>query len=342
MKKIFGFTLAEVMVALTIIGVIMVFYVPVHKVVAAQYTTLAYAGLENLSLASKELMSGAVNVTENGVVRPGLVDEGGKLILNSNTHAFCLCLADIMNIRGGAYCPDNESGYSGVTGSTPLQYKLTNTNNWTQPNIIATNGHKYYISSHQTQNDAVASYYGYRVIAIDVTGNKKPNSDSSEGQPADIVYYIMLDDGSVYPIGVAAENRNYINSRTNAYYFSSKNLPEGLIETKAAGCKNFLSFDGIQNSKDLVWTAPTGDKAPSQVGECNFWKQTILANYGDSETPEGTYSYRMAFCLKNGQGTVFKGYNCTGDYAQAGVCGVGGAADQCVLEPVKPLYKIKI
>ncbi len=345
MKKLFGFTLSEVLVTLTIIGIIIIFYIPVNKVISVQYTTLAYSALESLSLASKELMSGDIHVKQDSTTLYALADQNGEMVITPNTHSFCMCFANVLNIRGGANCPNNESSYSSVSGSDPLKFKLSS-KNWDEPNVIGTNGYKYYISAHKDQNNSVASRYGYRVIAMDITGKKKPNAedsypDSQSGQPADIIYFIMLDDGSVFPIGVAATNRNYINSRTIAYYFSSENVPSDLLERKASGCRSFVTSEGVSNFKDLVWSAPTGSSAPSTLLECNFWKDSLMNPDPDTDNPM-TYSYRMAYCLQKGQTGHFKGYNCTGTFSQASVCATGGNADECILEPIKPLYKVKI
>lgn len=345
MKKLFGFTLAEVLVSLTIIGIIIIFYIPINKIVSVQYTTLAYSALENLSIASKELMSGDIAVHTGDETVRALWDQDGKTVLTPNTYSFCMCLGDIINVRGDVNCPKTESGYYSISGSDPLKFKLS-TETWDEPNIVGTNGYKYYISAHHTQNNSVASHFGYRVIAIDITGEKRPNAEDTypdvpSGQPSDIIYFIILDDGSVFPIGVAATNRNYINARTIAYYYSSHNLPEGLIETKAYGCKNFVSAEGISDFKDLVWASQTGSTAPSKPLECNFWKDNLLNPDTDAEQ-RTTYSYRIAYCLQKGQTGVFKGYNCTGTFSQASVCAAGGNADNCILEPVKPIYKVKI
>ncbi len=353
MKKLIGFTLAEVMIAFTIIGVIMVFYVPVHKVVAAQYTTLAYSAWENLSLASKELLSGDYATSIGNEEKPALVYSNGELVLNPDDDVFCLCMAEVMNTTG-RYCQP-EAPYSSVSGSNPLEFKLASRDFEDQysPNFVGTNGVKYFLSAHQAQNDSVASAYGYRVIAVDLTGKKKPNSEDSypanhSGQPADIVYFIMLDNGAVFPIGVAATNRNYINARTIAYYFTSANIPptSDLLEKKAKGCKNFTSGVGIENFHDIIFNPEkyTNDPEKDHIFEagCNYWKENIeIQDPNDASEQLLTYSFKDAYCLQKGQQGVFKGYGCSDMYDKCDKTNEYHA-DQCVLEPVKPLYKVKI
>ena len=390
MKKFSGFTLAEVMISLTIIAVIMVFYVPVHRIIANQYTTLAYAAYENLSLVSKELLSGVANfntteveiataegtqtvqkvlnmeakdhsVTVENEKKPAVALVNRQYVLNPDTVAFCNNFAEVMNISRSPNCPSSESGYSGVSGSSPLSFKLTDVD-WDNPNFIGTNGQKYFISAHQDQDDNVSKSYGYRVIAIDLNGKKGPNHldqyPTIPSRPDDIVYFIMTDNGAVYPIGVAATNRNYINTRTIAYYYSIVNVPSELKEKKAKGCKNLTAKDGINDFKDFFFTDSyidnkfkIHDSDSDEVKQekthildlgCNFWKDNLLS--GDpNHSDETTYSYQMGFCLKNGQTADFQGYNCTGNFAQNSVCNMTNSnrADECTVELIKPVYKIK-
>lgn len=343
MKKFRGFTLAEVMISLTIIGVIMVFYIPVHKVVSAQYTTLAYSVDETLNTVTKELMSGAwgpgnVESTSDSAI----IELDGDLVLTQKSQAFCQHAANVMNtVASKTYCPADESDYSTIeTGSNGvLGYKLANLD-WNNPNIIGTNGYRYYLSRHYAKDadSPVSSMYGYRIVAVDMTGKKKPNKEDNypvkpTGKPYDIVNFLILDDGKVLPLGIAATNRGYINARTIAYYYEISKVPSDLIETHASGCVS--DPEALHEATE----AAAAEGKQIDIKECGFWKENIKVTNPSTNEDEITYPFKDAFCLKYGQTTDFKGYNCNDPDNR---CKIGGTADECLIELVKPIYKVKI
>lgn len=331
MKKFKGFTLSEVMISLTVISVIMLFYIPVHKTVTQQYTTLGFAAFENLNAISKELMSGHA-VNEGGEhIMATEVDGSGRSILNTVDSAFCKNFFDVTNSLGNPNC-STFYNVQKTNAADPLTYKLSSVD-VDSPNGYTTNGHRYYLSSHQDQDNAVSTLYGYRVLGIDITGKKKPNlSDpypsAPEGKPADLIYFIILDDGRVFPVGVAGTNRNYINTRNDAYFYDE--MPEGVH--KATGCKSFGTPWDYQNNQRVVNSATT-----AVTGECTFGiASSLLAG-------QTTYSYQTGYCFKNGDTTDFKGYNCsTNGLNQDPYCAAGGEATECHIKIIKPIYRVKI
>ncbi len=332
MKKFKGFTLSEVLISLTVIGVIMLFYIPVHKTVTKTYTTLGYAAFENLNAISKELMSG--HAVDDGAehIKATEMSDNGKQIFNTNDAAFCKNFFDVTNTVGRPNC----SSFLSVTkteASNPLTYKLASISP-DNPNAYTTNGHRYYLSTHQEQNNAVSTLYGYRVIGIDMTGKKKPNTpdpypSAPSGKPADLIYFIMLDDGRVFPIGIAAKSRNYINTRMDAYFYD--NMPEGVH--KATGCKSYGAPWDYQNNQRVTNSAPS-----ASTGECTFGIQSEVL-----DAQHTTYDYQSGYCLKYGDTTDFKGYNCASSgISQAANCAEGGPATECHVKVIKPLYRVKI
>ena len=331
MKKFKGFTLSEVMISLTIIGVIMMFYIPVHKTVTQQYTTLGFAAFESLNAVSKELMSGHSVEEGSDHISSTEVDENGRLIFNTNDSAFCKNFFDLMNSVGNPNCT-SFLGVSKPTVTNPLTYKLASINP-DSPNGYTTNGHRYYFSSHQAQDNEISTDYGYRIIGIDITGKKKPNTPDPypavpNGRPADLIYFIILDDGRVFPIGVAATNRNYINTRMDAYFYDQ--MPDGV--PKATGCKNYGTPWEYQNNQKIENPSPT-----ASTGECTFG---IASSVFSGQT---TYGYQTGYCLKYGDTTDFKGYDCAANsIAQDTYCAEGGQATECHIKIIKPLYRVKI
>lgn len=334
MKKFKGFTLSEVMISLTIISVIMLFYIPVHKTVARQYTTLGYAAFETLNALSQELMSGHF-VEESGTnIHATILDDSGRQIFNTTDSEFCKNFFDAMNTVGTPNC-SSFLNVSKQTAGNPLTYKLASIN-VDSPNAYTTNGHRYYLSSHQAQDDNVSTEYGYRVIGIDMTGKKKPNladpyPNAPGNRPADLIYFILLDDGRVFPIGIAATSRDYINARMDAYFYDE--TPADAHAHLATGCSNAGTYTEYQNNQRQNATSGGG------TGVCGFGIASPLNPVDNTST----YDYRKAYCFKNGDDTDFKGYGCTAaGYSKYTYCPPGGVASECQIKLIKPLYRVKI
>lgn len=333
MKKFKGFTLSEVMISLTVISVIMLFYIPVHKTVTQQYTTLGYSAFENLNAVAKELMSGHAVDDGSEHLTATQLSANGKLILNTTDTAFCKNFFDVMNTVGTPNCTTFYT-ISKSNAGNPLTYKLAGINpvdaNYRN---FTTNGHRYFLSAHQAQDNLISTEYGYRIIGVDITGKKSPNisdpyPETPQGKPADLIYFILLDDGRVFPIGVAATNRNYINTRTDAYFYDQ--MPEGVH--KAMGCKSYGAPWEYNNNQKVANTT-TG----AVTGECTFG---IASSVLSGQT---TYSYQAGYCFKDGDTTDFKGYNCAGNsLSQDPYCAAGGGATECHVKLIKPIYRVKI
>ncbi|HIS88619.1 TPA: prepilin-type N-terminal cleavage/methylation domain-containing protein [Candidatus Avigastranaerophilus faecigallinarum] len=258
-----GFTLAEVLVALVIIGVIMAISVHSIKIVKSSYTSLAYFAHKNVVNMVGVLNSGAspedsIDDSQgnplpsmiaqckksNGAIvqvlksdREYLNDFGTPLCsqrVNSTAEVknlFCKSMTSISNTAGKTRCDSlfqtNLSSNDNSTSAFEEPY-ISNLD-YNNPTFIATNGQRYYLSE-WTYNSQISDTYGYRLIAVDLNGTARPNKTERDGlnPPPDIITFMIMDNGEVYPLGVAATNIElntgrviqYLNSKVKGYYYT--------------------------------------------------------------------------------------------------------------------------
>ena len=182
---------------------------------------------------------------------------------------FCNYLVHYSNVSGKTRCDSRDDGSSALfsvgfneTRQEPMIEGVVE--NWSEPNFIAINGHRYYISEWTTDN-RVSSIYGFRIMAVDLNGTDGPNileTDSNSKLIPDIVQFLVLDNGEVYPIGVAGSNLKvtdykgnsktvlYLNARIKGYNFRdddsrTENVPSTCIIKKSDGSREQVCNFGV-------------------------------------------------------------------------------------------------
>jgi len=228
---------------------------------------------------------------ENNIGIPNCSDR-----VNSNKEArnlFCNSMVSIANTSGKTDC-DNLS-----TPEYDIEPYISDLD-YNNPNFITTNGQRFYISK-WTFNENVSTTYGYRLVAIDLNGKSGPNKSDAESsvQPQDIVTFLVLDNGEVFPLGVAADNKivgerriQYLNSKVKGYYYS----------------------DDPQRTESIPQECTLKTKDGS-MRVCNY---AVVYLHNDKYTEEGSdkkvsfFSYREAYC--NAIGDKYNAYEnyCTG------------------------------
>ena len=375
-KKKHGFTLAEVLLSMTIIGIVMALSVQTIKVVKASYTSLTYFTFENIkgmitavysgslpeAVAGK---SGIINLDTNGNVYS--LDEAtttcklttGKLatvlkgvqvtstdggtpychaMTGNQSPIFCQSIAAISNTSGAIYCSDTYP-VKMISGEPFVDADYS----FDLPNFKTTNGQKYYISN-WTYNANVSSKFGFRVMAVDVNGDAKPNINVQKGkQYPDVVTFVILDNGEIYPVGVAADNitigskkMNYLSSRVKGYYY----------EYKAERTENVppeCNIVGKDNGVTLV------NKRTCNYGVVimgNDQEKSTIA--GKENTALRVFSYRQAFCTSLGSNPSpdYDNYCASVTISdKAKYCPPStdkSAFDLCTVETIKPMFRYNL
>lgn len=236
------------------------------------------------------------------------------------TNLFCKSLVALTNNAGTTRCDNAHLPAPSAGSEGDPTMSIPNLN---EPNFTLTNGMRFYISS-WSKNTNVSNDYGYRLITVDLNGKEKPNNENSV--PTDLVTFLILDNGEVYPLGAAADNLTqngkkiqYINARVKGYYYAYKNANNEVISrtTTPLECSN----QKIDKYK------------------CNFGV-VQLKNDNEVKTTT-TFSYREALCTaKKNLGIGYEKYCLL--QSQSSLCPPSEDAkkfDMCSVETIKPMFR---
>lgn len=292
-----GFTLAEILVSTVVIGVIMAISVQTTKIVRTSYTSLCHFAFNNVQDMVRELFAGETTLdsrtatmachvsTANGIninkyiLKPDNIDNpvGIPHCLNltndTGVNTFCNQLVDMLNTSGTINCSDLYTATINPDTDEPYISDLNAKN----PNFITTNGNRYYLTKRST-DAKVSDTFGYRLLAIDLNGKRPPNATDTnrQDQPPDIVTFLIMDTGEVFPLAAAADNymmkdgKNalYLNSKIKGYYY---HYDENRTETVPEDC-TLKGKDG-------------------NIKLCNY-----AVVYVQNENKLSFFSYRDAYC----------------------------------------------
>ena len=341
-----GFTLSEILIVMLIIGTIMALSLQSIRIVKTSYTNLAFFAFKNLQIIARDMYGGQTSrmtAEEAGVVmctmkngktthflKPdkAVQEKKGEILKCSdlphdesdNPSVFCQLLVKSLNTSGKINC-NNLYSASGNMGKDPVISNI-NLNN---PNFITTNGSRYYLTM-RTFNESVSKDYGYRLIAIDLNGKTSPNiSEKTQGKnPPDIVTFMIMDNGEVFPLGVAADNMQVTKEKTAQYI---------MAKVKGYYYSNNPDRTGVP---DVCFVKKKGGKQQT----CNFGVVSLQNSKGQS-----TYGYREAYCSALGKDkkALYENY-CDGIVRQE-KCPPSGDSkkfDACYVETIKPLFRFNL
>lgn len=256
-----GFTLGEILICMMIIGIIMTLSASTLTTLKSSYTSLSYFTFKNMQTAVRELYAGQTakttddssaimmctrsdgksvyvlkpdEITED-LEKPNTLPKCSKLPVDvaKGTNTVCNLMVKMLNTTGKINCNNLYTAGLGDSDKDPSIQNLEVAN----PNFVTTNGQRYYLTK-RTFNANVSSEYGYRLLAVDLNGKSKPNIvNTKKKNPPDIITFLIMDNGELYPLGVAADNlrisskktANYLSSKLKGYYYSdNKNRTQGI------------------------------------------------------------------------------------------------------------------
>ncbi len=336
-KNKFGFTLAEVLVCLVIIGVIMAVSVQTIKVIRASYSSLAYFEFLNIQKIAGEMIAGltfesmkdsqGANIgnpttmkTFNGVSYTTITDD--------NT-VFCKFVTSLSNTVGIDSSNECSNLFDVSQGASEPKLIITDSgegSEWDNPTFISTSGRRYYISRKVAEGTSISDKYGYFLISVDLNGTQGPNTTEYDGKKVpDIVTFMILDNGEVFPLGVAADNLKvgerttlYLNSKVKGYYFEH----DESRTTSPEECTITGKVPGKRCNFGVIY-APN-QNSPGVEGKENFF-----------------FSYREAYCSSLGtRESSYENY-CAG-IAYHSLCPPSDDEKQfdvCRVENIKPAFK---
>ena len=246
-----------------------------------------------------------------------------RVTTSENENLFCKSLVALTNNSGVTRC-DSAHLPSPVVTSESETPTMT-IGNLNEPNFTLSNGMRFYLSS-WSKSELVSSDLGFRLITVDINGKEKPNK--RDANPTDLVTFLILDNGEVYPLGAAADNLSYngkkiqyLNAKVRGYNFAYKN---------AAGEVASRTTTPVECSKQV-----------NSKFKCNFGAVNI-PNPNSTTEPKGTtYSYRQALCsAKKGLGIPYVSY-CNG-INKIDLCppsNLENRYDMCSVETIKPVFR---
>lgn len=182
-----GFTLMEILMVLVLTGVIISIFMTVVQPFKPKYKTLYYAAIQILSKVDRELAAGSLSK------RVDLADA-----------AYCQYWLDTVNTInsettvgcGTFYTATKASPYGNITAEV------------SKPNIVLSNSMKIYFSARQMA--AVGVYY--RIVTVDINGKGRPGQLGE-----DYVSFLVTDDGSILPLGTAADDGTHVAASISIY-----------------------------------------------------------------------------------------------------------------------------
>ncbi len=252
---------------------------------------------------------------------------------------FCKRMAELMSTSGTVNCEDNLKYVSYYNVASPYPAlgeddSGVSTLDADKYNFILTNGQRVYVSRRECNNE-ISKDVCFRLVGIDLNGSKGPNiasprmgetTDDNKNKIPDIVTFMIMDNGIIFPLGVAADNKK-IGSKTQLY-LNSKTLAYNYAE------------DG-KTSDTIKCTYATGK------GACKYVVDTLDAD-GNSGGAAG--SYREKFCVSGDPRYKYYTKYCSitvdginsSAYTIAPKCPGGSGNEvyaECHVEPIKPMLK---
>lgn len=215
MKK-FGFTLAEILIALSIVGVISAITIPTmvvenQKKIWSSSLATAVSNLEN-AMTTYIITEGKTSLTEIDVFKNGTSKEFGedfakkrmKLKYNEDNIFYLYGSNKIKYLP-----PKLDTSYPDVK-----QYVLTYIANFNGPVWESKNGFFYVFADRNKYNDIVPDPNNSlkltkiaAFVLIDINGKDKPNRLGR-----DVFFYLLGDDGCLFPLG-GDDYKKYVEAR---------------------------------------------------------------------------------------------------------------------------------
>ena len=206
-----AFTLVELMIAMAIVGIILVFGMvtmkPTDEGLKYQYSN-AY---RSLSIA---YYNGMLSTNYNPFVPVG-DDWKNTDEVDSGAAVLCKALTSYINSNGVG-----DADYDSGCSSTKLISAKAADSEFKPEKVqfIANNGMKFYISKRLNVYNPVETDYYYYLVFVDVNGDKRPNSMVYNGTvKPDIFPFAVFDNGYVVPLGIPEYDRT-IMTATVAYF----------------------------------------------------------------------------------------------------------------------------
>lgn len=202
-----GFTLAEMMIVITIIAIVSVVTIRIQKS-RTYYETrfMTYSAYMNLKRAAGELLADGYTLNPSTGIIKSLPTVANKAAADaSNPMGLCQRITDVMNTNGAISCSQTATDGTNFNAATA--------------NFVTTNGQRFYnFGTNPTSN--------VYTVYVDINGSKSGGGVLNK----DVLKFTINTDGTVLPVHTAvvadqnaADNTNYMSASVK-YRDSSGNV----------------------------------------------------------------------------------------------------------------------
>lgn len=252
---------------------------------------------------------------------------------------FCKSLVGMLNVTGTVDCDNlydvgNDGSEPYIKGSGPGSVDIKESGlkklkkNQAKPNFVTTNGQRYFLSK-WVYDTNVSDIYGFRLLAVDLNGISNPNIIDAADPPKhapDRVTFLIMDNGEVYPLGVAATNLTIGNKK---------------IQYLTARIKGYYYSHNPQRTNNVPEECARKDQEGNLIKTCNY-AVVYFEHQDEKDKTNEIFNYKEAYCNSIGPNTrpAYKTY-CTG-IARTTLCPPSNDPnkfDSCKVETVKPLFR---
>lgn len=215
-----GFTLAEMMIVITVIAIVTVVTVRIQKS-RTYYETrfLTYSAYTNLKHAAGELLADGYELNPStGIIKSLPIVANYPTADATYPVGLCQRITDIMNTTGSIDCSQTNGGANFNTAT---------------PNFITTNGQRFF----NFGTDPVSDIY---TVYVDINGK---NAKSNDALNKDVLKFQVYTNGIVLLDSTAATDKNYITASVKIVTGSSVTYVAQNVDFKTAACTANLTAD---------------------------------------------------------------------------------------------------
>ena len=290
-NKHYGFTLAEVLLTLIIVGVITVLSFQTIKMQKTTFGFTCYHFFRDLKITVGHMASQTVGGSlasfscdraaesddaddYSACMTAGKSSTDNEFLLNYKTgEGFCKGLAAFMATASSVKCTAAD------LNNATLENIYGGINADTVPNFTLLNKNFIYVSN-RVEPSGAGSAKPYRIVSADLNGYSKPNEVGK-----DIISFAVFDNGEVLPLGEPAESTKYFmgvvkirnilqrSSDGAESVLNSLKHPASIVRTSTG--KN-LSF------KDAYcWTMGASENCPNYCSGYTSFTETFDLNMND-------------------------------------------------------------
>ena len=268
-----GFTLIEIIIVFTIIGVITVFELIILQNRMNQYGAPYYNIYSALKKASYNILADMYCPNSNS---DDPECRKGPRPFPDNSYDMCRRLAEFINVPKGATCGTDKNDTT-----KDINNDATNINDSTL-RFVSSNAARFYISPLKTYTFDSGETLNYFIVYVDINGKESPNKVDKEQQEKvypDIVPFAITTRGETIPMGYPIYSNMYLTAKIG---YPAAEINGAIVDNRFSKTMSF--FEAIQGawggaiSPDIPFSIPFTEELP----DTNLAKSFFLGQVPES------------------------------------------------------------